>query len=191
MSELRYAIRGLRKNPGLSAAAILSLALGIGANTSIFSVTSALLLHPLPYADPDRLVLLWNRSPGLNIAEDWFSTAQYFDIKSSHTGFEELAIALGSNSTSPATASRRASASSACRRTCCRCWGRARRLRPAVRARRRRARAARDRGAQPRSVDRRAMAATPAWSAARITLNGQRYRDRRRPAGRRSGCRGR
>ncbi len=43
-------------------------------------------------------MLLWNRSPGLNIAEDWFSTAQYFDIKTSHRGFEELAIALGVNS---------------------------------------------------------------------------------------------
>ncbi len=98
MSDLRSALRGIRKSPGLAAAAILSLGLGIGANTSIFSVTSALLLRPLPYANPDRLVLLWNRSPGLNIAEDWFSTAQYFDIKTSHSGFEELAIALGVNS---------------------------------------------------------------------------------------------
>jgi predicted permease len=97
LSNLRYAIRGLARSPGLSVAAILSLALGIGANTAIFSVTSALLLHQLPYADADRLVLLWNRSPGLNIAEDWFSTAQYFDIKTGHGGFEQLAIALGSN----------------------------------------------------------------------------------------------
>jgi predicted permease len=97
VQEIRYALRGLGKNPGLAAAAVLSLGLGIGANTSIFSVTSALLLHPLPYADADRLVLLWNRSPGLNIAEDWFSTAQYFDIKSGHRGFEDLAIALGAN----------------------------------------------------------------------------------------------
>ncbi len=97
MSELRYAIRGFLRSPGLAAAAILSLALGIGANTAIFSVTSALLLHQLPYTDADRLVLLWNRSPGLNIAEDWFSTAQYFDIKTNHRGFDELAIALGAN----------------------------------------------------------------------------------------------
>src|SRR5262245_16024602 len=97
IQEIRYAIRGLAKSPGLASAAILSLALGIGANTSIFSVTSALLLHQLPYADADRLVLLWNRSPGLNIAEDWFSTAQYFDIKTAHSGFEALAIALGAN----------------------------------------------------------------------------------------------
>ncbi|HEX7780507.1 MAG TPA: hypothetical protein VF424_14765, partial [Vicinamibacterales bacterium] len=96
--EFRYAIRGFATSPGLAAAAILSFALGIGANTAIFSVTNALLLHQLPYPDADRLVLLWNRSPGLNIAEDWFSTAQYFDIKTSHSGFEELAIALGVNS---------------------------------------------------------------------------------------------
>jgi predicted permease len=78
-------------------AAVVSLALGIGANTAIFSVTSALLLRPLPYANPERLVILWNRSPGLNIAEDWFSTAQFFDIRTRHTGFEHLAIAFGAN----------------------------------------------------------------------------------------------
>ena len=78
-------------------AAVLSLAIGIGATTAVFSVTNALLLRPLNYSDPDRLAILWNRSPGLNIPEDWFSTAQYFDIKTSHSGFEQLAIALGAN----------------------------------------------------------------------------------------------
>src|SRR6185436_1284865 len=77
--------------------AVISIAIGVGANTAIFSVANALLLHPLPYADAERLVILWNRSPGLNIAEDWFSTAQYFDIRSSHSGFEQLAIAIGAN----------------------------------------------------------------------------------------------
>ena len=76
---------------------MLSLALGIGANTAIFSVASALLLQPLPYSEPDRLAILWNRSPGLGIAEDWFSTAQYFDIKDSSSSFEEVAVAIGSN----------------------------------------------------------------------------------------------
>src|SRR6185295_9446435 len=52
---------------------------------------------PLPYRDADRLAILWNRSPGLGIAEDWFSTAQYFDIKSGHGGFEQVAIAIGAN----------------------------------------------------------------------------------------------
>ena len=97
MSLLRQAFRALGRAPGLTLAAMVSLALGIGANTAIFSVTSALLLRPLPYANPDRLVILWNRSPGLNIAEDWFSTAQFFDIRTRHTGFEHLAIAVGAN----------------------------------------------------------------------------------------------
>jgi len=78
-------------------AAVLSLAIGIGANTALFSITNALLLRPLPYKDADRLVILWNRSPGLDITEDWFSTAQYFDIKNGHQGFEQVAIAIGGN----------------------------------------------------------------------------------------------
>jgi hypothetical protein len=96
-ADLRYALRSLARNPGFAAAALLSLALGIGANSAIFSVASALLLRPLPYADPGRLVILWNRSPGLNIAEDWFSPAQYFDIRNGHSGFEQVAIAIGGN----------------------------------------------------------------------------------------------
>ena len=95
--DLRYALRSLAAGRGLTVAAILSLALGIGANSSIFSVASALLLRPLPYSDPDRLVILWNRSPGLGIAEDWFSTAQYFDIRTTTRSFEEVAAAIGSN----------------------------------------------------------------------------------------------
>jgi hypothetical protein len=58
---------------------------------------NGLLLRPLPYADPDRLAILWNRSPGLGITEDWFSTAQYFDIRTGHSGFEQLAIVIGGN----------------------------------------------------------------------------------------------
>ena len=95
--DIRYAVRTLWKMRGFTIVAILSLAFGVGANTAIFSVASALLLRPLPYADPDRLVILWNRSPGLGITEDWFSTAQYFDIKTTTRLFEEVAIAIGAN----------------------------------------------------------------------------------------------
>lgn len=95
--DLRYAFRAFAKSPGFTVAAILSLAIGIGANTAIFSITSALLLHPLPYKDADRLVILWNSSPGLGISQDWFSTAQYFDIKNGHRGFEQVALAIGGN----------------------------------------------------------------------------------------------
>jgi predicted permease len=96
-ADLLYAVRAFARAPGFAAAAILSLAVGIGANTAIFSVAGALLLRPLPYDDADRLVILWNRSPGIGIAEDWFSTAQYFDIKNGHGGFEDVAISIGAN----------------------------------------------------------------------------------------------
>ena len=97
LQDLRYAFRIFEKSPGFTLAAVLSLAIGIGANTALFSITNALLLRPLPYKDADRLVILWNRSPGLDITEDWFSTAQYFDIKNGHQGFEQVAIAIGGN----------------------------------------------------------------------------------------------
>src|SRR5437899_818492 len=99
VQDLRYALRTFGKNSGFALAAVLSLAIAIGANTSIFSVANALLLRPLPYQDTDRLVILWNRSPGLNITEDWFSTAQYLDIKTGHQGFQQVAIAIGGNFT--------------------------------------------------------------------------------------------
>ncbi len=97
LKDLRHAFRVLIAARVFTMAALLSLAIGIGANTAIFSIVDGLLLHPLPYADAERLVILWNSSPGLNITEDWFSTAQYFDIKKSHHGFEQLAIAIGGN----------------------------------------------------------------------------------------------
>jgi predicted permease len=95
--DVRFAIRSFVSNPGFTAAAILSLAIGIGANTSIFSVTNALFLRPFPYKDADSLAILWNRSPGLGIAEDWFSTAQYFDIKAAGGDFDAVGIAIGGN----------------------------------------------------------------------------------------------
>ena len=78
---------------------VLSRGIGIGANTSIFSVANALLLlRPLPYDDPDRLVILWNRSPGLGITQDWFSTTRHFDIRASHHGLSRLRSRLSSGS---------------------------------------------------------------------------------------------
>jgi predicted permease len=97
VSDIRHALRGFAKSPGFTATALVSIAIGIGANAALFTVANAVLLRPLPYRNADRLVILWNRSPGLNIAEDWFSTAQYFDIRDSHSGFEQIAIAIGAN----------------------------------------------------------------------------------------------
>src|SRR5688572_105022 len=96
-TDIRDALRGFAKNPGFVAAAVVSLALGVGATTAIFSVANALILRPLPYPEAQRLVILWNRSPGLGIAEDWFSTAQYFDVKNAGSGLEDVAIVYGSN----------------------------------------------------------------------------------------------
>src|SRR4051812_18327514 len=92
-----YALRVLKKSPALTATMILSLAIGIGANTAIFSVVDALLLRPLPYPHADRLAVLWLRSPGLGIPQDWPSPGQFIDIQQQSRSFEDLAIARGSN----------------------------------------------------------------------------------------------
>jgi len=93
--DLRYAFRMLRKNFALTTVIVLSLAIGIGANTAIFSVVNALLLKPLPYPQPDRLAILWLRSPGIGIPQDWPSPGQYMDIKNENHSFEELSISIG------------------------------------------------------------------------------------------------
>jgi hypothetical protein len=66
--DIGYAWRSFTANPGFVAAALLSLAIGIGANTALLSVTNALLLNLLPHRDPERLTILGNRSPGLHMA---------------------------------------------------------------------------------------------------------------------------
>jgi predicted permease len=95
--DLAYALRLLAKNKRFTAVAVLSLAIGIGATTAIFSVTNALLLRPLPYKDADRLVILWNRSPGLNVVQDWFSPGQYLDVKAENQVFEYVAATIDSS----------------------------------------------------------------------------------------------
>ncbi len=96
---VRYALRTLRKNLGLSLMIVASLAIGIGANSAIFSIVNALLLHPLPYRDPDRLAAIWLHSPGIGIFRDWPSPGQYMDLRNENSSFEEMALAQSRNLT--------------------------------------------------------------------------------------------
>jgi predicted permease len=99
LQDLSYALRMMRKNLGSSIAIILSLAIGIGANTAIFSVIDALLLHPLPYPHPERLAAIWLHSPGIGIFRDWPSPGQYVDLQNENHSFELMALAQSRNAT--------------------------------------------------------------------------------------------
>jgi predicted permease len=99
MQDIRYAVRTLRRSAGLTFVIVASLAIGIGANTAIFSVVNALLLKPLPYPAAERLAVLWLRSPGINIPQDWPSPGQYLDIKDENRSFEEMSISRGRSGT--------------------------------------------------------------------------------------------
>jgi predicted permease len=99
LSDFRFGVRSLLKTPGLTLVIVLSLAIGIGANTAIFSVVNALLLKPLPYPNPDRLAVLWLRSPGLGIPQDWPSPGQFIDLQTQNHVFAEMAISLGGSMT--------------------------------------------------------------------------------------------
>lgn len=90
--DFRYALRMLRKSPGITAVMVLSLAIGIGANSAIFSVVDALLLRALPYPQPERLAAIWIHSPGIGIFRDWPSPGQYVDLKTENHSFDEISI---------------------------------------------------------------------------------------------------
>ena len=91
--DLFYAWRMLRKNPFSTLVILLSLGIGIGANSAIFSVVDALLLRPLPYPQPDRLAAVWLHSPALAIFRDWPSPGQYLDIQKENHSFQQMALA--------------------------------------------------------------------------------------------------
>ena len=95
LQDLRYALRTLRKNLMMTSVIAVSLAIGIGANSAIFSVVDALLLRPLPYPEPDRLAAVWLHSPSLGILRDWPSPGEYIDIQKENHSFEQMALAQG------------------------------------------------------------------------------------------------
>src|SRR5262245_37937351 len=92
MNDLKFAFRQLLKNPGFTAVAVLTLALGIGANTAIFSVVNAVLLRPLPFKDPDRLITLWERNPAQGYDQNMPATGNYLDWREQSKSFEDMAM---------------------------------------------------------------------------------------------------
>ncbi|HYU97346.1 MAG TPA: ABC transporter permease, partial [Pyrinomonadaceae bacterium] len=93
LRDIRYGVRSLLKRPGFTAIALVALALGIGANTAIFSLVNAVLLRPLPFAEPDRLVWVWgNIKNGGNRAS--VSPLDFLDYRQQNHTFEEFAASM-------------------------------------------------------------------------------------------------
>ncbi len=97
--DLRYALRGFVQRPGYTAVLVLTLALGIGSNVAIFSVANAVLFRPLPFKDPEQLVLVWNRLANTNVERALVSGPDYLDYQQQTTQFEDFAIAVALTST--------------------------------------------------------------------------------------------
>jgi putative ABC transport system permease protein len=91
LQDLRYGLRMLGKNPGFTAVAVLTLALGIGANTAIFSVVNAVLLRPLPYKDPNRLVFVWQTYRPRGVTWTAVAPANFLDWREQNRVFEDMA----------------------------------------------------------------------------------------------------
>ena len=91
MNDLRYAARMLLKNPGFTAIAIIALALGIGANTAIFSVVSAVLLRPLPYPQPEQIVAVWTGETKKPEGRSAFSFPDFADVRAQNQVFTAMA----------------------------------------------------------------------------------------------------
>jgi len=91
LQDLRYGIRKLAKNPGFTAVVVLALALGIGANTAIFSVVNAILLHPLAFKDPGRIAMVWMDNRKLGVDQDWHSYLNFLEYKNGSQTFEDIA----------------------------------------------------------------------------------------------------
>src|SRR4051794_37879911 len=92
LSSIRALFRGFRSNPGFLAIVIFTLAVGIGANAAIFTVANAVLIRPLPYPEPERLVAVWNRAPGMNLDQFEHSEGSYLVYRRHNHVLEDLGI---------------------------------------------------------------------------------------------------
>ncbi|MGH7445345.1 MAG: ABC transporter permease, partial [Longimicrobiales bacterium] len=97
LRDVRFAFRTLLRNRGFAVAALVALALGIGASTAVFSVVNAVLIRPLPYADPDEVMIVWLRNVPESIDEDVTSFPNFSDWQARNTSFEHLAAVSRSN----------------------------------------------------------------------------------------------
>src|SRR5262245_43591081 len=95
LADLRYALRLLRKTPIFTIAAIGTLALGIGANTTIFSLVQTVLLHPLPYTDPDRVVMVWEDVSKAGFPRNTPAPGNFNDWRANNISFSGMAATRG------------------------------------------------------------------------------------------------
>jgi len=91
VKDIKYGIRGLVKRPGFTAIALITLALGIGANTAIFSVVNAVLLRPLQFKDPEQLVIVWEDASYAGFPRNTPAPANYVDWKNQNQSFADMA----------------------------------------------------------------------------------------------------
>jgi putative ABC transport system permease protein len=104
LQDFRYGARMLGKKPGFTLVAVLTLGLGIGANTAIFSVVNAVLLNPLPYREPDRLIQFWETNPLKSWTQATIAPANLFDWQKQNQSFDEIAAYMGSDKSGPGIA---------------------------------------------------------------------------------------
>src|SRR5437879_7861490 len=95
LRDLKFGLRMMTRSPGFTLVAIITIALGIGANTAIFSVVNTVLLRPLPYEHPDRLMVIWEKQE--QVDKESPSLPNFLDWRERNQSFEEMAIARRDN----------------------------------------------------------------------------------------------